>query len=333
MRSFLRSSVLRRSWRSAAAALLAGASLAALPAQAQETPPEGAKPDSAKTDADKPADGAAEKAADAPAAEPAKAEPGKGDGAPADATKPEPAVDKKKKPTSPDIMGDTGDQDLYGVSDDAVPPGARMEWAKRRDIKVIQKRAVVKEGRHSVSFLGGVVPNDDFWTYLTGGLGYNYYFSEDLALHVQGAYTYDQPTSLRAKLESNRPEGYELNVRLPQTLQGYATAGVDWNLMHGKFSFFGTGLNEFDAALSFGVGGVATRVTKKGVLEPAYRFDAAGSVGSYLQFYIADRWALRVNVHQLYYPAFDDVEGKATAGVSRPISFTLSLTWFTAPPE
>ncbi len=320
MHSFLCSSLFRRSWRTAAAALLAGTSLAALPAQAQEPPAEKAEP-------------AAEKSADAPADKPADAAAPEGDKTEPAKTEPAPTKPAKAKAAVPDMMGDTGDQDLYGVSDDAVPPGARMEWAKRRDIKVIQKRAVVKEGRHSVSFLGGVVPNDDFWTYITGGLGYNYYFSEDLALHVQGAYTYDQPTSLRAKLESNRPEGYELNVRLPQTLQGYATAGVDWNLMHGKFSFFGTGLNEFDAALSFGIGGVATRVTKKGVLEPAYRFDAAGSVGSYLQFYIADRWALRVNVHQLYYPAFDDVEGTATAGVSRPISFTLSLTWFTAPPE
>lgn len=328
MRSFLGSSLSRRSWRTAAAALLAGAGLAALPAQAQETPAEKPEP-AAEKPADAPADKAAEPAApDGPKAEPAKAEPAKAEPAAA-----EPAKPAKAKAAAPDMMGDSGDQDLYGVSNEAVPPGARLEWAKRRDIKVIQKRAVVKEGRHSVSFLGGVVPNDDFWTYITGGLGYNYYFSEDLALHVQGAYTYDQPTSLRAKLEDSRPEGYELNVRLPQTLQGYATAGVDWNLMHGKFSFFGTGLNEFDAALSFGIGGVATRVTKKGVTEPAYRFDAAGSVGSYLQFYIAERWALRVNIHQLYYPAFDDVEGTATAGVSRPISATLSLTWFTAPPE
>lgn len=328
MRSFLCFTVLRRSWRTSVAALVAGASLAAMPLQAQENPPEGAKPE-----ADKAADAPADKDAPPAAGEPAKGDPTPGDAAPAEPAKTAPPAEKKKKPASPDIMGETGDQDLYGVSDDAVPPGARMEWAKRRDIKVIQKRAVVKEGRHSVSFLGGVVPNDDFWTYLAGGLGYNYYFSEDLALHVQGAYTYDQPTSLRAKLESNRPEGYELNVRLPQTLQGYATAGVDWNLMHGKFSFFGTGLNEFDAALSFGIGGVATRVTKKGFLEPAYRVDAAGSVGTYLQFYLADRWALRVNLNQLYYPAFDDVEGTATAGVSRPIAFTVSLTWFTAPPE
>jgi hypothetical protein len=138
---------------------------------------------------------------------------------------------------------------------------------------------------------------------------------------------------LRDKLQSKRPDGFELNVRLPQTLQAYTTAGVDWNLMHGKFSFFGTGLNEFDAALSFGIGGVYTRVTKKGVIEPAYRFDAAGSVGTYLQFYIAERWALRANIQQLYYPAFDDVKNDASAGLSKPVSVTVSLTWFTAPAE
>ena len=225
------------------------------------------------------------------------------------------------------------DADLYGVSTEAVPAGSRLDWAERRDIRVVQKRAVVKEGRHGFSLLGGVVPNDDFWTYVSGGLGYNYYFSEDLALSVQGNYTFGVQSSLRQKLEGTRDEGgYGLQVRLPQTLVGFTSVGVDWNLLHGKLRFFSTRLIEFDLALCMGIGAVATQVTKQGS-EAKVRADAAGLLGSYLQFYLTDRLALRLNVSQLFFPAFNDKSGDATGGLSHPLATTLALTWFTSAPQ
>lgn len=298
-----------------ALSLVAGALGLALPVLAQE----------AGGDA-KPAEPQADVPAEAPPAEEPKPEP-------KPQPKPEPKA-KKTKEAMPDLGGASGGEvDVYGIGDDLVPPGSRMDWAKRRDIRVVQKREVVKEGRHGLSVLAGVVPNDDFWTYISGGLGYNYYFSEDLALNVHAVYTYDKATSLRTKLESNRPEGYELQVRLPQTLVGYTSAGIDWNLLHGKIGFFGTKLGEFDMALCFGVGAVSTKVTTQQFPAGIMRIDAAGNVGGYLQFYLSERFALRLDYHHLFYPAFDDAKNDSSGGLARPLAVTAALTWFTAPPQ
>lgn len=262
--------------------------------------------------------------ADKPAAVPA-ADPGK------------PAVDDKV----PDV-GATG-MEAYGVHDEAVPLGGRMDWARRREIVVLQKRAILKEGRHGFSLAAGVVPNDDFFTYITGGLSYLYYFSEDLALKVHGAYTYDQRTTLEPGLSRERPEGPGLEVRLPQTLQAYALAGVDWNLVHGKFGFFDTRLTEFDVALNFGIGGVRTQTQ---TLEQCgadcatgsttAKLDPAGSVGAGFQFYLSDKWAVRLDYTQLFYQKFKGVDKKGnltTGGLSHPISLSMALTYFTAAPQ
>jgi len=282
--------------------------------------------------------------ADDPPADPkadpaAPAEPPKADPAPEPKADPEPKPEPKAEPKpkakekAPDLgAGGAMDADLYGIGTDLVPPGSRVEWAQRRDIRVVQKRAVVKEGRHGFTVLGGVVPNDDFWTYVSGGLGYNYYLSEDLAINVHGLYTFETPTTLRTKLEGVRPEGYELQVRLPQTLVGYASAGVDWNLIHGKIGFFGTKLGEFDLSLCFGVGAVVSKVTTQKFPEGVIRPDAAGNVGAYLQFYLAERLALRFDYHHMFYPAFNDSTDKADGGLARPLAVTAGLTWFTAPP-
>lgn len=271
-------------------------------------------------------------------AEPASAEPA--EAAPAEPATPPPAptkaaADKQAEAADTPTLGGA-DADLYGISNDAVPPGSRLDWAERRDIRVVQKRAVVKEGRHGFSLVGGVVPNDDFWTYVAGGLGYNYYFSEDLALSVHGAYSYGVQSSLRQKLEGTRDEGgYGLEVRLPQTLLGYASVGVDWNLLHGKIRFFSTRLVEFDLALCMGIGAVMTKVTtqQSGEADAKVRPDAAGNLGGYVQFYLTDQLAFRLDVHQLFFPAFNDKSGDATGGLSHPLATTLALTWFTSAPQ
>lgn len=302
--------------------------LAAPDAAAEDPPAEEAQTEPSKTEPGKPE--TAEPAKDA-AAEP-KPEPAPGeDPAATPVAKPTP----KARPTvaMPDLGGTSGDQDIYGLSDDLVPPGSRLDWAKRRDIKVVQKRAVVKEGRHGLSLLIGAVPNDDFWTYITAGLGYNYYFSEDLALNIHGVYTAEQATSLRNKLQGQRPEGFELQVRLPQTLTAYASAGADWNLLHGKIGFFGTQLGEFDVALCFGVGAVVTTVTTQAYPLGKQRIDAAGNVGASAQFYLSEHFALRADYHQLFYPGFNDQKNDASGGLAHPLAVFIGLTYFTAPPQ
>jgi len=284
------------------AALLAPASLLAQPA---DLPAGG---DAAPAPAPKPADPAP---APAPAPDPA----------PAPAADPAPAAKKSDAP----VVGGT-DMSAYGVSEGDVPPGGTIDWAKRRRIRVIQKRAILKQGRHGLSLYGGVVPNDDFFAYVAGGLGYSYYFSEDLALDITAAYTQDAKTALEGSLTADRltGQGPGLDVRLPETLVGYSAASVTWYLLHGKLGFFQTQLTEFDAGFNFGIGGNMTFVQGKSAADQAYTIKPNGNIGLTMLFYLGERWAMRVDYKQFFYP-------KDGGGVSFPISTTFGLSWFTAP--
>lgn len=268
-------------------------------------------------------------APDGEAGAPAEEAPTTDEAPPAEEAEPSEPSPKDTKPEKTEkavpAVGATSASD-YGVNDSAVPPGGRMEWAERRQIRVIQKRDMLKEGRHQFSILGGVVPNDDFFAYIDAGLAYDYYFSEDIALELRGAYTVPQKTALEQTLTQPRPDGPGLEVRLPQTLNAHVSASAAWNLLHGKLGFFSTRLTEFDLGLVFGIGAVLTEIQGKATEQNTKKFSPAGNVGAVLQFYLGSRFALRVDYRQFFYPA----DG---GGVSFPISTTLGLSYFTAPIE
>jgi outer membrane beta-barrel protein len=287
--------------------LLLAAMLFAAPAFGQAADPAQPAPGGADATAVEPA----------PAADPVAAEPAAAD--PAAAGEDTAAA---KAPDVPDVGGGT-DMRAYGVTEGAVPMGGTLEWAIRRKIRVMQKRAVLKQGRHGLSLNAGVVPNDDFFAYVTGALGYSYFFSEDLALELNAAYTYPAKTSLEASLEASRPDGPDLIVRLPETLRGYTAASVTWYVLHGKLGFFTTNLIEFDVGVNFGVGANATFAEEKDETT-SLLIKPNGNIGLAMLFYVSERWAVRWDYKQLFYP----MKG---GGVAFPISTTLGLAWFTAP--
>lgn len=268
-------------------------------------------------------------ASDAPATE----------SAPAAEAKPEP----KKKDASLKEMMEAAEKPAAGATssstaaDANVPPGGRLDWAVRRQIMVYQKRDVLKEARHAFTLGTGVVPNDDFFVYPLVGAGYQYFFSEDLALDVHAAYAFENQTSLRATLEKPFEEGGpNLGVRLPQALVGYATAGVNWYFLHGKLGFFSTRLTEFDLSFNFGLGAVMTKLTAQGATNVSNGVVPAGEVGVDLMVYLTKSLAMRAGFRQNFYPADDGnacVPNCGYAGVSYPISATLALTYFTEAPQ
>lgn len=296
--------------------------LASSPAYAQaaddgQPPADPAPADSAPADS-APADAPP---ADAPGSDPAADPAGGADGAGTDSADPAAGANTKDM-TAPAVGGPT-DMSAYGVTEGAVPPGGTIEWAQRRKIQIIQKRNVLKQGRHAFTLNAGVVPNDDFFAYVAGGLGYSYFFSEDLALELAGSYTFPAKTSLQASLEASRPDGPDLIVRLPETLRGYSSAALSWYVLHGKLGFFTTNLIEFDVGVNFGVGANATFAEKKDG-ETLLLIKPNGNIGLSMLFYMSERWAFRFDYKQLFYP----MEG---GGVAFPISTTLGLAFFTAP--
>lgn len=205
-----------------------------------------------------------------------------------------------------------------------------MYWAKSREVTNIHKRLFLKQGRHEFAIFGGVIPNDDFFTYFPIGLRYDYYFAEDFAIEISGSYLIKQNSELGSFLENDLAGG-SLEVDLPQYLEWQAGAGVLWTPLHGKVGAFGTKLGHFDFGIALGVMALGTRLRKEGEDEYKPRVDVGGNVGATVRFYVHDFIAIRVDYRHYFYAARDaDDEFR---GVSYPAEISLGLAFFTPAPK
>lgn len=202
-------------------------------------------------------------------------------------------------------------------------------WAKRREVKNIHKRLFLKDGRHEFTIFGGVIPNDDFFSYYPLGLRYNYYFTEDFALEVAGAYLFKKKSKLEEFLEEDVIQGLE--VELPQFLEWQAGAGVLWTPLHGKVAIFNTKLGHFDFGFALGVMALGTQLRKEGADSAEPRVDVGGNVGATVRFYLLDFLALRFDYRHYFYAARNaDDENR---GLSFPAELSFGVSFFTSAPK
>ena len=206
-----------------------------------------------------------------------------------------------------------------------------LYWAEKREVRNIHKRLFLKESRHEFSLYFGVVPNDDFFTYLPLGLKYDYYFSEDFAIEVAGSYFFKFNRDLKDFLETEILTGGQIDVQLPQYLVWQAGAGVLWTPFHGKVGIFDTKLGHFDFGFFLGIMALGTEVEKEGVSETEGRVDVGGNVGATVRFYVHDYIALRLDYRHYFYNARDADDN--SRGLSYPMELTFGVSFFTAAPE
>lgn len=194
-------------------------------------------------------------------------------------------------------------------------------WGKKRDVKVIQKRMFMKDGRWEFTVNGGVIPNDDFYMYGPLGARISYFIDEDFAVEVNGAYILGSRSDLESFLEDQNL----LIVDLPQRLEWYAGATGIWSPIHGKFGIFTTKLTHFDLFLSFGAGVMGTKLySGSEYKERAY--DIQGNLGLGFRFFVLDWLAVRIDYHHYLYQA-------AGGGVSYPAELSLGVSFFTSAPK
>jgi outer membrane beta-barrel protein len=193
---------------------------------------------------------------------------------------------------------------------------------KMRDVQVLQKRTHRKETRWEFEVMSGVIPNDEFTTYIPLGGRLDYFFSEDFGAELWGNYLVRVPSDLKDFLEQNFNQS--LLVELPQQLQWLSGANFLWSPIHGKLGFLTEKLFHFDAHVAFGVGAVGTTVTK--LQRNESKVDIAGNVGLGLRFFLSENVALRYDYRQYFYAA----DG---GGLSHPVELTLGLSFFTSAPE
>lgn len=199
----------------------------------------------------------------------------------------------------------------------------RQYWGtEMREVQVLQKRKYRKEDRYEFELFSGVIPNDEFTTYVPLGGRADYFFAEDFGVELWGSYLIRISSDLEDFLESNFNQS--LLVELPQKLSWLAGANFLWSPIHGKVGFFTDKLAHFDMHLAFGVGVVGTDVTKLAQTES--KIDVAGNVGLGLRFFLSESVALRFDYRQYFYAA----DG---GGLSHPAELTLGVSFFTSAPE
>jgi outer membrane beta-barrel protein len=199
----------------------------------------------------------------------------------------------------------------------------RQYWGNEmREVQVLQKRLYRKEDRWEFELMTGVIPNDEFTTYVPLGGRIDYFFAEDFGVELWGSYLIRISSELEDFLEANFNQS--LLVELPQKLSWLAGANFLWSPIHGKIGFFTDKLAHFDMHLAFGVGVVGTDVTKLARTEA--KVDIAGNVGLGLRFFLSDSIALRFDYRQFFYAA----DG---GGLSHPAELTLGVSFFTSAPE
>jgi outer membrane beta-barrel protein len=197
-------------------------------------------------------------------------------------------------------------------------------WAKKREIKTIQKRLFLKNTRHEFTLYTGVIPNDDFFSYYPLGFRWNYYLTEDFSTELWGQYCFPSDSGLKDFLEENSI--YQILVEIPQTLQWLAGASVLWSPFHGKFAVFTTKLVHFDFYVAFGAGAIGTTIIEEELKKEESKIDISGSVGLGARLYVNDLFSMRLDYRQYFYPS-------ESGGLAYPAEITLGFSLWTPAPK
>ena len=194
-----------------------------------------------------------------------------------------------------------------------------LYWAQKREIRAIHSRMFLKQGRHEFTLAGGIIPNDEFFSYFPVGGRWNYYFNEDFSSEVYGNYTIKQNSDLKEFLETRFRQA--MLVDIPQSLQWTAGAAVVWSPIHGKVALFTSKLAHFDIFMTMGAGAIGTEV--RDLNKTAGKIDVSGIVGLGFRFYINDFLSIRTDYRQFFYPA-------EVGGVAHPVELTMGVSLWTA---
>jgi len=199
-----------------------------------------------------------------------------------------------------------------------------LYWADKRKVDAIQKRSFLKESRHEFTVHTGLIPNDEFYTYVAMGGRYTFFFAEDIGAEAWATYQQAIETGLKANLVG-RSKGSVL-VEVPQSVVFLAGADVIWSPIHGKFAMFDSSLVHFDAYLAFGAGFVLSTVRAEKSEQDDQESDMAGNVGLGARVFLGDWISVRADFRQYFYPAW-------VGGVAHPFEVTLGVSFWTAAPE
>lgn len=200
-------------------------------------------------------------------------------------------------------------------------------WGEKRDVRVIQKRLFLKDGRHEFSLFSGVIPNDEFYTFVPIGGRYTYFVAEDFGLELFGSYN----ISIKSKVSEELWDSYSVEVFRRQEVDWTAGACFNWSPIHGKLGIFNKKLFHFDWQFALGLGalGSTVRTNDSGMVDveggeskTKSRIDGAANLGTGLKLFFTDWFAVRLDYRSFLFKKFQ-------GGVYHLAELSLGVAFYT----
>jgi len=183
-------------------------------------------------------------------------------------------------------------------------------WSRRQDKSPLIDPLFTHEGRHEITFYTGVLPNDNFYSYIPLGLRWNYFIGEELGLEVAGDYLVALDGDLKTFLTEKNL--YKTFDETPRQLVWNGTVAAVWAPLHGKLAIFTEKLLHFDLQASLGAGALGTDADGESEVHFAATFGLAA------RMYATDSITVRLDYRQLVYGGISGVAfpAEVTLGVS-----------------
>jgi outer membrane beta-barrel protein len=192
-------------------------------------------------------------------------------------------------------------------------------WGSKREVKVVQRRSFVKEGKMEATLGGGLIPNDDFLLHSLVSARFGYYFTESMM--VEGSFTYamDSLTGLSSYLVEEEIGLKEVKVR--EYINFFYNVSLLWSPIYGKISILGKKLAHFDMYTGMGIGMIHAEGYEKQNnpdRQPQVKPMANAILG--FRWHLTDMFSLRTEYRHYIY---NQIGG---GGVSTPIALNLAVS-------
>ncbi len=198
----------------------------------------------------------------------------------------------------------------------ALEQDMALFWGNRREIKVVQKRLVEKDGRFELMPYVSVIPNDEFIIYYPVGLRVGYHFSEAFSVEASYAYALQQETQLAGFLEG---EGIGLKrADIQEKISMFYNANILWAPLYGKLSLLGYKLTHFETYVGLGFGLFNTTEFPADNPDGNAKNKLSGNAILGFRWFINDTLNVRTEYRQYFFQKFQ-------GGVSIPVELSLGL--------
>jgi outer membrane beta-barrel protein len=200
---------------------------------------------------------------------------------------------------------------------EALEEDLALFWGKRREVSVVQRRLVEKDGRVDVTAAFSTIPNDDFIAYFPLGLRAGYHFSESFAVEASFAYALQKPSDLTTFLKED-PQISLKEAEIQEKIDMFYNVAVLWAPIYGKVSVLGNKLTHFETYVGLGAGVFHTTTKDANNPDPQPEVKPAGNTVLGFRWFINDNFNLRTDYRHYFFQKFG-------GGVSIPAEFSLGL--------